>query len=528
MMKRFYPLCIALGVAAGAFFFLQYAYPYHLFYREQVSLFLWSTEYLESFAGQPAAVGCWLGEWLTQFFYYIAMGPLIIALLLGILFLLTRQALCRLVGEPWGTLAGVAASLWEFSRNLFLNYPTGSTVCLIGGIGMGSLLLRFILPEPSRRQHSRTTAAIRAIIATLGGALSVLLFGYGGWATVLILLGAAIRKRDYSPLTGLAGSALMTYLLWLHLPVTARQALTYPANSWGGKPEWEMEERLAVDCEYYFGHYDKALELIEQCQHPKNPVMIYYRNLLHALRGDLPEHLLTTPQIQAPLLPVPKPGRTASEIFTMSEGWWAAGDATMTEHAAILGQIFSPRHRSSRMTRRLAEVNLQNGDKEAAMKYLRLLESTCCHRKWARRTEVRSYPAVPEVTDTLRLSGDVERSLHQALKIHPENQAALDFLLCQLLLQKRTVEFEQVYRRYVLSQSNRITHRLYQEALLVALASQNRLNPQTAQELHLSHSLIREFQNYTETYEKSGGRFNALQPQYGNTYWFFCHFAKFK
>ena len=41
---------------------------------------------------------------------------------------------------------------------------------------------------------------------------------------------------------------------------------------------------------------------------------------------------------------------------------------TMAEHASLLSMIFSPQNKSVRMVQRLAEINLINGDNEAARK----------------------------------------------------------------------------------------------------------------------------------------------------------------
>ena len=52
----------------------------------------------------------------------------------------------------------------------------------------------------------------------------------------------------------------------------------------------------------------------------------------------------------------------------------------MAEHCAMLSMIFSPRNSGSRMIKRLAEINLVNGDDEAALKYLRILDNTHLHK----------------------------------------------------------------------------------------------------------------------------------------------------
>ena len=55
------------------------------------------------------------------------------------------------------------------------------------------------------------------------------------------------------------------------------------------------------------------------------------------------------------------------------------------EHCAMLSMIFSPRNSGSRMIKRLAEINLVNGDDEAALKYLRILDKTLLHKSWAEK-----------------------------------------------------------------------------------------------------------------------------------------------
>ena len=66
------------------------------------------------------------------------------------------------------------------------------------------------------------------------------------------------------------------------------------------------------------------------------------------------------------------------------EVWYRLGDMTMAEHASILSMIFSPDNKSSRMVKRMAEINLINGENEAARKYLKLLSKTLFYSNWAK------------------------------------------------------------------------------------------------------------------------------------------------
>lgn len=56
-------------VIAGIFFvvcfaFFQWIYPNHLFFKEQMRIFLYTTDYFISFWDEPAWLSCYVGEFL--------------------------------------------------------------------------------------------------------------------------------------------------------------------------------------------------------------------------------------------------------------------------------------------------------------------------------------------------------------------------------------------------------------------------------------------------------------------------------
>lgn len=67
----------------------------------------------------------------------------------------------------------------------------------------------------------------------------------------------------------------------------------------------------------------------------------------------------------------------------INELYWALGDATFAERAALQALVFSPDNRNVGMIKRLAEVNIVSGDTKAADKYLRLLDKTAVYHSWA-------------------------------------------------------------------------------------------------------------------------------------------------
>ena len=89
----------------------------------------------------------------------------------------------------------------------------------------------------------------------------------------------------------------------------------------------------------------------------------------------------------------------------------------MAEHCAMLSMIFSPRNSGSRMIKRLAEINLVNGDDEAALKYLRILDKTLLHKSWAeKRIPGQQTPQVKEwLEEKPFTAGTGDRSLESPM-----------------------------------------------------------------------------------------------------------------
>lgn len=70
-------------------------------------------------------------------------------------------------------------------------------------------------------------------------------------------------------------------------------------------------------------------------------------------------------------------------INRMNDLYWALGDMTFAERAAMQALAFSPDNRNVRMIRRLAEINMVTGNHAAANKFLGLLDHTVAYRRWA-------------------------------------------------------------------------------------------------------------------------------------------------
>jgi len=191
--------------------------------------------------------------------------------------------------------------------------------------------------------------------------------------------------------------------------------------------------------------------------------------------------------------------------------------------------IFSQNHRSSRLTKRLAEIHIAIGDAPAAGKYLGLLEKTLFYRKWAgehrellQATDIPLRENIPSV-DTVRLADDYVNALEILLQSNPDNKMALDYLLCTHILRKDIPAFREAYDKWVTLEAETVPA-VYSQALIVSLYREGASN-EMLQKYGIPGSVINHFMEYTNAYEKSNGDPAPLQEVYGNTFWFYYHFA---
>lgn len=183
----------------------------------------------------------------------------------------------------WAWVPTVLAVAWEAGRQCGLSYPLSGTIALTG-IGGVLLLCR------SCMRRSWKSGLPVSILAVLSG---YWLFGCGDWSS-----------------------------RWYNMPDLGREYL------------------LALDSEMYFGRSEKVRKLLAEGEY-RSPFTAYYYNLLNAQQNRLPDRLMDgyQPVSQGLFLPV-APHSTYLTIYAANEVWFALGDMTMAEHAAILGMIF--------------------------------------------------------------------------------------------------------------------------------------------------------------------------------------------
>lgn len=297
-----------------------------------------------------------------------------------------------------------------------------------------------------------------------------------------------------------------------------------------GEPSEERNDIFGMILEAVEGNWDKVDHLTKGSR--TSDLYAYYHNLAMAMEGHLADSLMYyyQPFERGLFLPVDeKSGQL--RIAAASEVWYRLGEMTMAEHSAMLAQIFSPNHFGVPYLKRLAEINMVNGQYEAARKYLRLLSMEDGCEEWVSdRIPGRESVEVKECISSLRKlvpQSDVVHSpsdyrgmLKILLASNPDNELARQYLLCLDIVTKNLDHFIADY------DPARDKSRLYDEAVLIFLAQHSSITPQNVAHFGLSREILQDFSDYNNMYAFNQGAMDPMQKKYGKTYWFFYHYAK--
>lgn len=449
-------LATALAFVGSWAFFL-FAYPYHLMRREQLTLFLFDGESIRQTYRGTGCLGCFLSDFLEQFFRFPLAGSLIVALLLtGIGVVVYR--ICRKFLGKWPSL-GVASLffIWSFLRETGNLYLTRYTLVTLGFLSLVLLALQF------RKTWARALAA-------------VLLLAAGCWA-----LGSPVNK--------------------------------YYGKAWG-VPQLQYERMIGLDVETSRGNWDKVLKLSKRDLYMVEAS--YCCNLAHAMKGDLGATLFDYSQKNQ--LSLLFPVDTDKSIFSNTlagEAWFRLGDMTIAEQSAITSLQASPKHTGARFIERLARVNLISGEEAAAQKYLNLLGKTLFYRKWARsmmpanqdeatRTDLARERAKLARKDFIHHSIHPREILVNLLEADPDNDPARTYLLCYDLMCYDLDTFVEDYTPRMMD------GRIYKEALLIWLSRTDGLNKENFARYGIDDGLLSRMDWFFRNPDR-----------YRHTYWFY-------
>jgi hypothetical protein len=511
---------IAVLLAVCSFSFFQFLLPYHLFFKEQIQLFLLTGEHFLSYTERPAWAACYAGDFFTQFFYLRGGGAVALTLTLLAEYALTVAILRRM---GWGRHApGIAwlpaAADGFLHSGLYYGLPASMSLLIAGFAFWAFTWIKKPLPA-----FVAGLAALPCLYSLAGAAF--FLFPVLAAAHTLRRGG----RRWLCALAWLSAAGVCPAVVGGRYLLTAEQAYRYPfpsSLSLRGVDS-DRETILSLAVEAGRGNWREVSRRAEAAG-TDHLITAYYAHIASSKQGRLAESLTddTRPFAGGLFLPV-NPQSGWMSIFFSNEVFYHLGDMQMARHSAMLGMIFSPHRRSVQMLKRLTEIDLAVGDTATAGKYLRILDATLFHRRWAERRRATPTPQIPDAApDMLRTASDYAASLEWLIENDPRNPYAVDYLLCYHLLRKDIPAFAAAYDRYrKAADGGEYIPPLYGEALLIKLAA-GKAPLHELQSYGIPDDAIAGFIDYTRLYAQGGGTPDALRERFGGRYWFYYHFAR--
>ena len=522
-------LTVVMAFAVSCFLFFQLTYPGHLFFKGQNQLFLMSWSYVGSLFAKPAWAACLAGEFLTQFFYYVGAGAAILTVTLLILLVLSYMAVTSLHLNKYKWLAPAVAlvlTLREASCHLYFGYVLSSTYALIGGLLVFLLLCRLL--------RCKWPWALAAVV--LGTIICYWLFGYGVWA--FLLLAVIVVWRVAVPVA--VTFAALLPLMRSHYNLNFADLCQYPGIGSLHAPAFDKETDMHIMHSYEAGDWDDVVKTAEADQllnslkdksrtqvtlsdddRVSSSVRLFFYNLVQAQRGKLPDVLLNYyPNYLGTFTSMVGQKIPMMLFMNLHEYYYAIGDMSYAEKTAFMSCVCVPGNKNAYDIKRLAECSLVKNDREPAEKFLRLLRQTIPYRSWAETApsdeQYKQKAQYLNRQDSVSPNDNSHRIMTQLLRSNPKNEAALDYMLCSLLLVKEIENFKRDYDLFC-SENPRIK-KLYQEALCIWL---------------INHQATEEEWAYYIRDEKVTERLNDYlsdkgSPRFADTYWYYFDTFKFE
>ena len=514
MIKIWKPLLSLLfGVAVVIF----WAVPFvgGLCFQEQYQMFLFDTGYFLERIVLPGGLADYISEFLVQFYYMPVLGGAIIALLLmGI------QAAVWGLMKQYGARHDFPGYLLSFLPSIALWCAMGDQNVLLSFVValFGALVIGWI----HNRFHNRLVKVVFELVSTalvywfLGPVVFVyvvlmigdtlknalqkgnVLSGIGYSVCILILtiawillstqtlqypvsrLFLGLNYYRYPGVTFLliyivmALAAFIPFLGMVHPHSSALQkwqkskwvmAVAYVivlfASVCGIRTSFDELTYEMIDYDFWIRteQWNKIIEHAEK-KPATSPLGVSSVNLALSQTGQLPDRLFEFYQNGAEgLFPAFSRDMT-SPVFT-SEVFYRLGMVNDAERYMFEAQEAIPNFRkSARLTRRIAECEIINGNYEVAAKLLRRLQKTIFYSNWANQTmallgnekAINRHPIYGKLRKYREKKQDFlfsDREMDQMLGLlflnDKSNKMAYEYLMCYVLLQRDFNKFMQYY-----------------------------------------------------------------------------------
>lgn len=514
MIKSWKPLLSLLfGVAVVIFWSVPYMSG--LCFQEQYQMFLFDIGYFLERIVLPGGLADYISEFLVQFYYMPVLGGTIIALLL-----MSIQAISWGLMKQYGMKAVFPGYLLSFVPSIVLWCAMGDQNLLLSFVVAlsGALLMGWI----HNRFHNRLVKVVFELVSTalvywflgpvvfLYAALMIgdtlmkgkqnghILSSLGYSACLLILTIAWILLTtqslqyplyrifsglNYYRYPGTVSPLPLGVMIWTvvvvffgmvpdgHAWIKKLQqskvvmALAYVlviVASWFGiKASFDAMTYDLIDYDFLVRteQWDKIIEKAEKKQ-ATTPLSVSCVNLALSQKGQLADRLFEFYQNGGEGL-FPTFTRDMISPVSTAEIFFRLGMVNDAERYMFEAQEAIPNYRkSARLTRRIIECEIINGNYQVAAKLLRRLQKTLFYSNWANQTmallgnekAINQHPIYGKLRKYREKKQDFlfsDREMDQMLGLlflnDNHNRMAYEYLVCYELLQRDMEKFMQYY-----------------------------------------------------------------------------------
>lgn len=519
--EKYWPLALTVIFGLGTWLFWAMPFATTLAYQEQYQLFLSTWDYFATSIALPGGLATYVGEWLTQWSVWPVVGGLLIALVYVALQILTWLVAKRLgtAKENYALTFIPALFLWgcSLSGDILMAYP----LSLIGALGLmlayeavrGKVVRRVLMFAGAIVGYwllgpHVVVAVAYAIVREIARARSAVAVGFGvglGLTLYVVVIGSSYVV-DYSVSWLVNGigyhrypvhnellhviALMLTILTPLVMPLVkggravvavVEVGLVAAAGSAWLMVNYDEQEHDAYDYDYFVRteQWDAAIEKAEKKQ-PTSSADRCAVNLALSMKGQLADRIFDFQQNGVAGLLSPF-SRNMEAPVTPSEVYFRLGMINECERYAFEAQECIPTlAKSGRLTQRLAECEIVNGNYAVAHKLLTLLTKSPTYRAWAkeRMPLINNDQAVDEhplygrlrqirqrSRDFFSSEQDLEKMLGLLFMNNGSNRMAFDYLMCYVMLKCDQEKFARYFTMGKQIYPGRIP-KAYQETLI--------------------------------------------------------------
>ena len=514
MIKSWKPLLSLLfGVAVVIFWSVPYMSG--LCFQEQYQMFLFDIGYFLERIMQPGGLADYISEFLVQFYYMPVLGGTIIALLL-----MSIQAISWGLMKQYGMKAVFPGYLLSFVPSIVLWCAMGDQNLLLSFVVAlsGALLMGWI----HNRFHNRLVKVVFELVSTalvywflgpvvfLYAALMIgdtlmkgkqnghILSSLGYSACLLILTVAWILLTtqslqyplyrifsglNYYRYPGTVSPLPLGVMIWTVVVVffgmvpdghawikklqqskvvmVLAYVLVIVASWFGIKASFDAMTYDLIDYDFLVRteQWDKIIEKAEK-KPATTPLGVSCVNLALSQKGQLADRLFEFYQNGGEGL-FPTFTRDMISPVSTAEIFFRLGMVNDAERYMFEAQEAIPNYRkSARLTRRIIECEIINGNYQVAAKLLRRLQKTLFYSNWANQTmallgnekAINQHPIYGKLRKYREKKQDFlfsDREMDQMLGLlflnDNHNRMAYEYLMCYELLQRDLEKFVQYY-----------------------------------------------------------------------------------